>query len=620
MRSHGRRGTLLGIVAGAVALTSAVAGGLPASAVASHSVATHPSRQRATPAASGYWHTSGSQILDSQGNPVRIAGINWYGFETSSEAPNGLWSQDYKAVIDDIRDLGYNTIRLPWSDQVVEDNPVPNVISFYGSGGPINTDLEGLHSLDVMGKIIDYAGQDGLRVILDNHRSEAGNSAEQNGLWYTAQYPESSWINDWTTLAKRYANNPTVVGVDLRNEPHTPGYQPYGTGATWGTGSVTTDWRLAAERAGDAVLAVNPNLLIAVEGIDVYQAPGSSTSDSDWWGGNLEGAAQYPVQLSVPNRLIYSAHDYGPDLFQQTWFNSSTTFDSLAAVWNKFWGYLATSNTAPVWVGEFGTTNTASDISSSAPGSQGQWFSSLVRYIKANNLNWTYWALNGEDSFALLDNQYDPSPVSAQKQSLLASIQTSDPGSGQGPGAPATPTGLSVTGTTGTSVSLSWSASTGASGYTIYRNGTVVGTPTTTSYTDTGLSPATAYTYAVAADGSGSVSAPSASVTATTSAGTGDSGCTAAFQISNQWQGGFQANMTITNTETSATTGWTVTWQIPSGQQITSSWNAVTSQSGQSETATSEPYNGAIAPTASTSFGLQGSGSVTVPVLSCAAR
>jgi hypothetical protein len=62
------------------------------------------------------------------------------------------------------------------------------------------------------------------------------------------------------------------------------------------------------------------------------------------------------------------------------------------------------------------------------------------------------------------------------------------------------------------------------------------------------------------------------------------------------------------------------TWQIPSGQQIVSTWNAASSQSGQTETAVSESYNGAIAPAASTSFGLQGSGSATTPVLTCTAR
>ena len=124
MRSPGRRGTLLGILACAVALTTAATGGSPASARASQgATAAHTSVARAA-AGSGYWHTSGNQILDSAGKPVRIAGINWYGFETSSEAPNGLWSQDYKAVVDDIASLGYNTIRLPWSDQMVEDNQI----------------------------------------------------------------------------------------------------------------------------------------------------------------------------------------------------------------------------------------------------------------------------------------------------------------------------------------------------------------------------------------------------------------------------------------------------------------------------------------------------------------
>ena len=82
--------------------------------------------------------------------------------------------------------------------------------------------------------------------------------------------------------------------------------------------------------------------------------------------------------------MVYSAHDYGPNLFQQTWFNSSTTPASLDAVWNKFWGYIYAQGTAPVWVGEFGTDNTAADVSSTTPGSQGQWFSDLVSYITAN--------------------------------------------------------------------------------------------------------------------------------------------------------------------------------------------------------------------------------------------
>jgi poly(3-hydroxybutyrate) depolymerase/chitodextrinase len=85
----------------------------------------------------------------------------------------------------------------------------------------------------------------------------------------------------------------------------------------------------------------------------------------------------------------------------------------------------------------------------------------------------------------------------------------------------ATPTNLSVSGTTGSSVSLTWSASSGAAGYNVYRNGTkVTATPVTaTNYTDSGLAASTTYNYAVSATSSGRESALSSSVSATTTSG-----------------------------------------------------------------------------------------------------
>jgi endoglucanase len=372
---------------------------------------------------SGYWHTKGNRIYDSQGHSFRIAGISWYGFETTDEVAHGLWGRDYHTIINDIKNLGYNTIRIPFSNQMVEHPIVPSGISYENSSGPINTHLKGLNSLQILHKIIAYAGQVGLKVILDDHRSEAGNSAEANGLWYTSTYTSRDWVNDWVTIAKRYAGNPTVIGFDLRNEPHTPAGESYSQGATWGTGDPNTDIRLAYERAGNAILTVDPHALIFCEGTSENPMPSRGYA-ATWWGGDLAMAGRYPVVLSSPGHVVYSAHDYGPSLFQQSWFNSSTTRASLYNVWHKFWGYLYTKDKAPVWVGEFGTDDMSSDISSTSPGSQGQWFSTLVSYLKANRwMGWTYWAVNGEDSYALLDNNYDPTPVSSLKQSTLASIQ-----------------------------------------------------------------------------------------------------------------------------------------------------------------------------------------------------
>jgi chitodextrinase len=95
--------------------------------------------------------------------------------------------------------------------------------------------------------------------------------------------------------------------------------------------------------------------------------------------------------------------------------------------------------------------------------------------------------------------------------------------------APSVPSGLTVSGVTNTSVSLSWAAASdnvGVTGYQVFRDGVSVGSPTTTSYTDTGRSPGQTYQYTVRArDAAGNVSGPSSAVSGTTSGCSGD--CTA---------------------------------------------------------------------------------------------
>ncbi len=557
----------------------------------------------ATTAGSGYWHTSGRQILDSANQPVRIAGVNWFGFETSNYVAHGLWSRDYKSMIDQMKSLGYNTIRLPYSDDIFKGTQ-PQSINY--SGG-MNADLAGLNSLGVMDKIVDYAGAVGLKVILDRHRPDASG---QSALWYTSSVPESTWITDLKALATRYLNNTAVIGIDLHNEPHDP--------ACWGCGDTSIDWRLAAERGGNAVLSVNPNLLIFVEGIQTFNGV------SGWWGGNLMGAGQYPVVLNVANRVVYSPHDYATSVAQQSWFTDPSFPNNMPGIWDGYWGYLFKQNIAPVWVGEFGTTLASTTDQT--------WLKTLVNYMRptsqygADSFSWTFWSWNPDsgDTGGILNDDW--TTVNTVKDGYLASIKAPNFG-GSGSGgdytAPSTPTGLSVTGTTSSSVSLSWSPAAdnvAVTGYDIYRGSTLVGTSTGTTYTDNGLTAATAYTYTVAAfDAAGNVSAHSSAVSATTSSATA-SGCSASIHIDSSWGGGFNATVTVTNTSTtSATTSWSVKWTWAGGQTVQSIWNAMGTASGTSYTAANAPYNGAIAPSGSTSFGFQSNGSAATPALNCTA-
>ena len=360
------------------------------------------------------WHTEGSRIVSSTGAPVRIAGVNWSGFETTNMVPGGLKIQDYRSILRNIHAAGYNTVRIPFSNQMVESPIVPTNIAFENAEGEaINRDLSDLDSMQILDHIVSAAGEAGLKVILDNHRSEAGSSAEANGLWYTAEYPESAWIADWTALAARYKGNPAVIGFDLRNEPH----NATNGGSCWSCNSAN-DWHLAAQRAGNAILRVNASVLIFVEGTDTVG------SESDFWGGNLSGVRTAPVRLAVPGRLVYSAHVYGPTEYQQSWFNAATTPATLAALYHRHWGFISEAGIAPVWIGEFGTPNNDVDVSSTEPGSEGQWFQAIVAYLGSHpSIGWTYWGINGEDRYGLLDAAYNSTPANTLKAQALASIR-----------------------------------------------------------------------------------------------------------------------------------------------------------------------------------------------------
>ena len=328
--------------------------------------------------APGYFSTMGNQIVDANGQVVRLSGVNWFGMEGTNYAPHGLWTRGYKEMMDQMKQTGFNTIRLPFSNQLFDAGSVPNGIDFSK-----NPDLQGLNGLQVLDKIVAYAGQIGLRIFLDHHRSSAGAGTEGSGLWYTAAYPEARFIADWKMLATRYAGNPTVIGADLHNEPHGQ--------ATWGDGNTLTDWRLAAERAGNAILGVNPKWLVIVEGIE------SGASGNYWWGGNLSNAGANPVRLSVANRLVYSTHDYPASVYPQSWFSQPNYPDNLPAIWDKNWGYLFKNNITPVLVGEFGTKlETTSDK---------VWLNALVKYMQGGitggalpagrqGPSWTYWSWN----------------------------------------------------------------------------------------------------------------------------------------------------------------------------------------------------------------------------------
>lgn len=278
--------------------------------------------------------TSGNQFVDGGGRPVRLRSINWFGAESDIYVPHGLWARSYKEIVDQIKAMGFNCVRLPFSgDLLTEGRGVPaGVIDF-----DKNPELVGKTAIEVFSLIVSYLTEKEIYIVLDHHRRTAGSGADGSPVSDT--YPLQTWIDNWLTMAGKFFDNPYVVGADIHNEPHE---------LTWPV------WASYAEQCGNAIHEVAPEWIIFVEGV------GTFNGDSYWWGGQLAGVATRPVHLQKANRLAYAPHEYGQSVGQQSWLAydgqalpTSWPFN-LYGVWRQHWGFIFEQGIAPVWIGEFG--------------------------------------------------------------------------------------------------------------------------------------------------------------------------------------------------------------------------------------------------------------------------
>ncbi|WP_431880320.1 GH12 family glycosyl hydrolase domain-containing protein [Micromonospora marina] len=79
--------------------------------------------------------------------------------------------------------------------------------------------------------------------------------------------------------------------------------------------------------------------------------------------------------------------------------------------------------------------------------------------------------------------------------------------------------------------------------------------------------------------------------------------CAVKYTPASVWNNGFTADVTITNRGSSTINGWNLTYNLPTGQQVTDAWNATVTQSGSAVSARNGSFNGSIAPGGTAKFG-----------------
>ncbi len=350
-----------------------------------------------------YLHAVGSTLYDDAGNEVRLTGIAWFGFETGNQVYHGLWTANMEDILDTVANQGFNVLRIPLSVQLVNQWRNGNGASPASVNYSANPDLQGLTSLQILDASIAYCKKIGLKVMLDMHRVV---NTQMLDSWYTADYPAADFEACWKWLAEHYKNDDTVIAMDLFNEPH--GQPGDGNMVKWDGSTDANNWRYEAEKVANIVLDVNPGLLVVIEGVEAtpkagytYAETNSANYDFNWWGGNLRGVKDYPVNLGNREaQVVYSPHDYGPGVYVQPWFASGFTQDSLRAdCWYPNWLYISTQNIAPILIGEWGGKMDGGDNQ--------KWMGFLASEIVQQKLNHTFWCVNpnsGDTGGILLDD------------------------------------------------------------------------------------------------------------------------------------------------------------------------------------------------------------------------
>lgn len=384
-----------------------------------------------------------AEIVDMYGNPVWLTGCNWFGYNVGSQVFDGVWSQNMHDMLRQIADHGFNFLRVPVSTELLlqwkngDPDPATPKVNEYSNPELTVEGIQGgtvKYSFDIWNQAVEWCRELGIKIMIDIHSAETSTAGHQVSLWYTDKFSTEDWFEALGWFADYYKDDDTILAIDLKNEPHGKADVP-SLMAKWDGTTDPNNWKYAAECAAAKVMEKNPNLLVMVEGVEVYPKEGYDWTapaidwatnteyyHGTWWGGNFRGAKEYPIDLKEhQSQLVYSPHDYGPLVWKQKWFYDGFTKDSLLEdCWYDNWFYLLEEKEAPLFMGEWGGFI---DEQHDPDGTNTKWMAALRDFMIENTIHHTFWCFNensGDTGGLVYDNfgKWDEDKYAFVKPSL----------------------------------------------------------------------------------------------------------------------------------------------------------------------------------------------------------
>ncbi|WP_314176818.1 glycoside hydrolase family 5 protein [Streptomyces winkii] len=356
--------------------------------------------------------TRGRYVVDADGDRFKLKAGNWHGAsgtwtgsgspddpadnhagEKSDRMPLGLDRAPMAEIVAGFRELGLNTVRLPFSNEMIHDErPVAD------ASVAANPSLKGKTPLQVYDAAVEALTGAGFAVILNNHTNTTRwcCGVDGNERWNAGQ-STGRWESDWLFMARRYRDNPRVAGADLYNEVRRSVLDD----PNWGLGD-GHDWFAASQHLGDRILQeANPDLLVIVEGINWTGLPVDGLPHGR---PTLEPVQRLSHTLVRSGKLVYSAHFYGytgPNHSGATGVGETSDpryrdfgREELYDVLRRQAFYVASQQdrhfTAPVWISEFGVGGREETDEK-----ERAWFRNFVDFLVETDADFAYWPLVG---------------------------------------------------------------------------------------------------------------------------------------------------------------------------------------------------------------------------------
>ncbi len=336
---------------------------------------------------------------------VALLGVNWFGLETQANAPHGLWTgRTIPEIVDQIVELGFNAVRLPISPMTLD--PQSSVAGWAHQQG-YQTGYEAFMA------VLNLCHQNKVWVLLDYHTCSPQVPGGEAPTPDSCGYTNEQWLLQLQTMASIATEWGNVVGIDIFNEPH---------GLTW------EQWKDLADQASEAILTVNPNILVFVQGVANESPNGGWTT---FWGENLYVAQQLPVS-APPTRLVYSPHVYGPSVYPQWYFEEDDFPLNMPQIWDTHFGSLVDLGYTVI-PGEFGGHYDEALVHGST-----SWMDAWIQYLIDKGISsFFYWSLNpnsGDTGGLLLEDWLTPDISKLNALEPLLGKHWDPPGEGEPPG------------------------------------------------------------------------------------------------------------------------------------------------------------------------------------------